>query len=124
MAADLSLKEMQKEWHGTFKTYLAGFIASLFLTGVSFFLVITKPISGEILIHTLIGLALLQAICQLRFFLHVGEEAKPRWETVVFFFMVLILLIICIGTLWIMHDLNQRVMSNMSNMTHKMPTHD
>ena len=32
----------------------------------------------------IVALALLQAIVQLLFFLHVGQEAKPRWETLVF----------------------------------------
>jgi cytochrome o ubiquinol oxidase operon protein cyoD len=54
---------------------------------------------------------------QLRFFLHLGQEAKPRWETMIFYFMVLVLLIIALGSLWIMHDLEERVMSNME-MTH------
>lgn len=114
MTAELSLKEIQKEWHGTFKAYLIGFFASLFLTAVSFSLVITGALSGHTLIYTLLGLAIVQAIVQLLFFLHVGQEAKPRWETFIFCFTVLILLIIIIGTLWIMNDLNERMMPEMN----------
>jgi cytochrome o ubiquinol oxidase operon protein cyoD len=113
MSDDLSLKEIQNEWHGTVKSYAIGLAASLLLTGASFFLVITKVITGQPLIHTIVSLALLQAIFQLRFFLHVGQEPKPRWETVIFIFMVVILLIIAIGSLWIMYNLNDRVMSGM-----------
>lgn len=110
MSNDLSLKETFKEWHGSIRSYLIGFIASILLTAASFSLVITKYLSESALIYTIIGLALIQAIIQLRFFLHVGKEAKPQWETVVFYFMVLILLIIAIGSLWIMYDLDNRVM--------------
>lgn len=110
MSDDLSLKETQKEWHGTLKSYLIGFIASLALTGTSFFLVIYRLLPGQTLIYTIVALALVQAIFQLLFFLHVGQEAKPRWETVVFYFMVMVLFIIAIGSLWIMYDLNNRVM--------------
>jgi cytochrome o ubiquinol oxidase operon protein cyoD len=113
MSGDLSLKEAQKEWHGSLKSYAIGFFTSLLLTLVSFSLVIAKVITGQTLVHTLMGLALIQAVIQLLFFLHVGQEAKPKWETLVFCFMVLILSIIVIGTLWIMYDLNDRVMSNM-----------
>jgi len=120
MHTDLSLKEVQKEWHGSYKSYAIGFAASLLLTGTSFALVATKLFSPHILAYTIISLALLQAVCQLRFFLHLGQEAKPRWETVIFFSMVVILLIIVIGSLWIMFDLNDRVMSH---MTKEMP-HD
>lgn len=114
MTHDLSLKETQKEWHGNLKSYLIGFTLSLLLTSASFLLVITKLLSGISLIYALIGLAIVQAIVQLIFFLHIGQEAKPRWETITFCFTVLVLLIIIIGSLWIMHDLDDRVMSNMT----------
>lgn len=105
---------MQKEWHGTIKSYLVGFSVCLILTLSSFFLVYTKMLGERNLVYTIVSLALLQAIVQLRLFLHVGQEAKPRWETVVFCFMVLVLLIIALGSLWIMNDLNDRLM----NMPH------
>jgi cytochrome o ubiquinol oxidase operon protein cyoD len=58
-------------------------------------------------------LGLIQAIVQIVFFLHVGQEAKPRWETLIFFFTILILMIIAIGSVWIMNDLNNRMMFGM-----------
>lgn len=118
MHDELSLKEIQKEWHGTLASYAVGFLCSLVLTAASFLIVISKILTGQSLIYSIIGLALIQAIVQLRFFLHVGQEAKPRWETVVFYFMLLILFIIAIGSLWIMHDLNDRVMSDMKMEGH------
>lgn len=118
MSEELSLKEVQKEWHGSLKSYIIGFIASIILTGASFFLVFFRLISGISLIYTIVGLALTQAIFQLLFFLHVGQEDKPRWETLVFYFMVLVLVIIAGGSLWIMYDLNVRVMSDMVKEMH------
>ena len=113
MSEDLSLKETFKEWHGSLRDYLVGFILSITLTAASFFLVYTKALTGRSLVYAILGLALAQAIVQMRFFLHLGKEAKPRWESVVFYFMVLVLIIIAIGSLWIMNDLNDRVMSDM-----------
>jgi cytochrome o ubiquinol oxidase operon protein cyoD len=108
-----SLQEVKKEWHGSLRSYLVGFFVSIILTACSFFLVISKALTSQWLMHGIVGLALLQAIVQLLFFLHLGQEAKPRWETVVFWFMVLVLLIVALGSLWIMHDLDNRVMSGM-----------
>jgi cytochrome o ubiquinol oxidase subunit IV len=103
--------EIQKEWHGSLQSYLIGLGASLIFTFAAFLLVLARAaVTREVVIFTLIGLAAMQAIAQVLFFLHVGEEAKPRWETMVFLFMVLVLLIIVGGTLWIMTDLNRRVM--------------
>jgi cytochrome o ubiquinol oxidase operon protein cyoD len=115
MTHDLSLNDIQKEWHGTLKSYVIGFLASFLLTAISFSLVIIRLFSERILIYAIIGLAIAQAIVQLLFFLHVGqEEAKPRWASIIFCFTVLILLIVVIGSLWIMYDLNDRMMSDMT----------
>ncbi|MBA3237943.1 MAG: cytochrome o ubiquinol oxidase subunit IV [Parachlamydiaceae bacterium] len=116
MNQDLSLQEVKKEWHGSLKSYVIGFIISLLLTSASFLIVVFKVLAGQTLIFALVFLALVQSICQLLFFLHLGQEAKPRWETMIFFFMFIILLIIVGGSLWIMQDLNDRVMMDMSSM--------
>ncbi len=113
METELTLDEIKKEYHGTLSAYLVGFIASLILTAISFTLVITRAVEGQDLIYALIGGAIVQAFFQLLCFLHLGQEAKPRWESVIFWFMVLVLSIIVLGTIWIMYDLDQRVMAGM-----------
>lgn len=112
---ELNLKESQHEWHGSYRHYAIGFVLSLLLTSLSFYLVATKQLTSPTLVYTIVGLALLQAICQLIFFLHVGQEDSPKWETLIFCFMVLVLLIVAGGSLWIMGDLNDRVMSEMTH---------
>lgn len=114
MQHELSLQEIKKEWHGSLKAYIIGFAASLLLTGVSFLLVIFKVLSDRHLIYSIVGLAVTQAILQLLFFLHLGQEGKPKWETFVFAFMVLVLLIVAGGSLWIMSDLDSRMMHDMT----------
>lgn len=113
MESELSLAEIKKEWHGSMKAYLVGFVVCLLLTGVSFSFVLTEAFSGLMLLYTIVGLALIQALVQVLCFLHLGQEAKPRWETLIFCFMLLVLLIIAIGSLWIMNDLNDRMMVGM-----------
>ncbi len=113
MTTEPSLKDIQKEWHGTLKSYIIGFLASLLLTATSFYLVAFRELSPHVLIYTIIGLAAIQAIVQSIFFLHVGQEAKPRWETITFCFTLMVVLIIIIGSLWVMNDLNERMMPGM-----------
>ena len=92
------------------KFFIVGFIASLLLTIASFLFVVEKTFSRSTLLTLVIVFAVMQAIVQLFCFLHLGQEKKPRWKLLVFYFMVLILLIIAIGSLWIMQDLNARMM--------------
>lgn len=118
MSTEPTLREIQKEWHGSYRAYMIGFIASLLFTAASFLSVIYKVAEGKNLPILITCLALVQAFFQLRYFLHVGEEPKPRWESVAFYFMVIILLIIALGSLWIMFDLNDRMMPDMSKEMH------
>lgn len=115
MSSELSFKATKEEWHGSYRAYLIGFIASLTLTLLSFGLVLMRYFSSQGTIYFIVFLAMVQAVIQLLFFLHVGQEAKPKWETLIFFFMMLILIIIAGGSLWVMNDLNERVM-NMDEM--------
>lgn len=113
METELSLPEIKKEYHGTLSAYIVGFISCLVLTGISFSLVVTKALDGDNLLYALALLAIVQAFFQLLCFLHLGQEAKPRWESIIFWFMTLVLLIIVAGSLWIMYDLDERMMVGM-----------
>jgi cytochrome o ubiquinol oxidase operon protein cyoD len=102
MSEERSLREIQKDWPQTLKLYLIGFVLSFSLTCLSFLWRPSKII--------LLFLAVVQAFVQLIFFMHFGQEAKPRWMSLVFYFMVLVLIIIVLGSLWIMFDLDERMM--------------
>ena len=91
---------------GTTKAYVVGFSLSILLTLAAYFLVANRLLSGGVLIAAVIGLALVQLAVQLIFFLHLGQESKPRWNLAVFLGTVSIILIIVIGSLWIMNNLN------------------
>jgi cytochrome o ubiquinol oxidase operon protein cyoD len=94
------------------KSYVSGFLLSIMLTLVAYFLVQRhissehSAISHDVLIFMVTGLALTQLMVQLVFFLHVDSEQKPRWNLVALLFAVTILVIIVFGSLWIMNNLN------------------
>ncbi len=110
-----TLKKIQHEWHGSFKSYLIGFILSLLLTGLSFYAATEANLPFPNRTYILIVLGVVQAIAQLIFFLHVGQDRKSdSWESLTLFFTILILIVIVVGSLWIMSDLNMRMMPDMS----------
>jgi cytochrome o ubiquinol oxidase operon protein cyoD len=53
---------------------------------------------------------------QLLFFMHISEEQRPRWKLITFIFSFIILGIIVFGSLWIMFDLNGRMMMSPTEM--------
>lgn len=60
-------------------------------------------------------LALAQFFAQLYYFLHLGRETKPRWKLLVLCFMILVVLIIVVGSIWIMYNLNYRMSPQQMN---------
>ncbi len=98
---------------GVFKAYLTGFLLSILLTLVAYFIVVEHIFNNRVLVSTIIGLGIIQMFIQLLFFLHLGQEPKPYWNCQLFLFMLTILLILVMGSLWIMENLRYNVMPNM-----------
>jgi cytochrome o ubiquinol oxidase operon protein cyoD len=72
------------------------------------------------LLAVVVGLAVAQLLVQLVFFLHLGREPKPRQNLVVFLFMLLVIGILVIGSLWIMHNLNYHMTMTPKQMDQKL----
>jgi cytochrome o ubiquinol oxidase operon protein cyoD len=97
--------------HGSLASYSTGFILSIGLTIAAYYLVVEHALTGWGLSAALVGLAILQLLVQLIFFLHMTRESKPRWNLIVFLFMVLVIVIVAFGSLWIMHNLDYHMTS-------------
>lgn len=101
-------------------TYSVGFLSSIILTLVAYAVVvhdIFKDVWSPFIIAIILSiLACTQLVVQLLFFLHLGEEEKPRWKLLSFIFAFIILGIIVFGSLWIMFDLNSRMMMSPDDM--------
>lgn len=94
------------EGYGVFKSYVIGFVLSVILTLAAYILVVEEIFTGWNLLLAISGLAFAQVIVQLVFFLHLGSEPSPYWNLTSFLFMFLMLVILVVGTLWIMYHLD------------------
>ncbi len=88
------------------KSYVGGYILSLALTAVAYALVRQHAYTRGVLIGLIIGLALVQFGVQLVCFLHLG---RGKWKSLAFWMMVIVVLILVLGSLWIMQNLNVRM---------------
>lgn len=98
---------------GSFKSYTWGLFLCILLTLAAYFLVKERWLNETPLIFSIVGLALIQALVQLVLFLYLGQESKPHWKMMVFLFMTMVLLILVLGSMWIMYHLNYRQMPPM-----------
>lgn len=108
--------------------YVVGFISSIILTLIAFELVHihvahhhTYPSDGFMMI-SLAVLAVIQLFVQLVCFLHIGRESKPRWNAIALSFAAIVVLILVIGSLWIMSNLNYRMMQSPTQIQHYLDT--
>lgn len=90
-----------------------GFVASLILT-LTAFLIFFHPeffhVEMKMNIIFIFVLALLQSSVQSIFFLNILGEKGPRWNLVVFASTISIIIIIIVGSIWIMNHLNYNMM--------------
>ena len=96
---------------GSFRSYAAGFILSIVLTAVAFALVMKGgglPRGG--VISGITAAAVAQILVHLHYFLHLDRSSAARWNWMALIFTVLIMALFVGGTLWIMTDLNFRMM--------------
>lgn len=101
----------QRVEYGTLKAYLIGFVLSILLNLAAYFLAARHLFSGIALDSSLAVLGIVQAIVQLVFFLHMLKEPRPRWNLIIFYFMLMVLAIIVFGSIWIMDNLNYNLMA-------------
>lgn len=109
---------------GTLQTYVTGFILSISLTLAAYVLVTNRAYSKWTIVLAIAGLAAVQFIVQLLFFLHLGRESKPRWRLLVFSFMLLVVGILVIGSLWIMYSLNYHMSMTPRQVTNYLQDQD
>lgn len=88
------------------KSYLTGYLISIFLTLGAYFSVVGKLFSGNMLTAVILIFAIFQLVVQLVFFLHLRNEKNPRWNLILFLSTASIILIIVVASLWIMANLN------------------
>jgi cytochrome o ubiquinol oxidase operon protein cyoD len=95
---------------GSFKSYAAGFIVSIILTAIAFALVMSGKLSRSAALFGIVSAAVVQILVQLHYFLHLDTSSAARWNVLALLFTVLIMILFVGGTIWIMYNLNYRMM--------------
>lgn len=102
--------------YGTYQSCIVGFVSSLFLTLFSFYLVASSALPPKIMYIVVGVLAIVQLFVQAKFFLHLNTHSKKTWNLLSFLFTLIVVLILVMGTLWIMYNLYTQMNMNMMAM--------
>jgi cytochrome o ubiquinol oxidase subunit IV len=97
---------------GLLKSYIIGFVLSVALTLLAYYPVWLHVnsqhmmFSHELIMWFIVALAFVQLVIQLLFFLHLGQESRPRWKLAMLVCFMGVVLIVVIASIWIMQHLN------------------
>lgn len=96
--------------HSSVKSYMIGFILSIILTGIPFWIVMDGSASGAVTLAVVLVCAVIQLLVHLVYFLHLDIKTEGGWNMVAIVFSAIIIMIVVVGSLWIMWNLNYNMM--------------
>lgn len=107
--------------HATLRGYLIGFLLSVALTAVPFWLVMSGAIdSKQATGIVVVAFAAVQVVVHMVFFLHMDARAEGGWSFLALAFTLILVVIVLSGSLWVMYHLNSNMMPAMHDMS-RMP---
>ena len=101
-------------------TYVTGFVLSLLFTGVAYYFAVHHEIPQTVALVVMVGLAVMQFVVQMTCFLHIDLEKANQPKLLVLGATGIIVFILVAGSLWIMSDLNTRMMPSDAQMEQYM----
>jgi cytochrome o ubiquinol oxidase operon protein cyoD len=105
------------EPHSTFSGYMTGFLLSIILTAIPFWLVMAKVISDRpTAVMVLGGFAVIQILVHMFYFLHMNGKVEGGWTLLSTIFTVVFVAIAIAGTLWVMFHMNTNMMPSHTDM--------
>ncbi|MGH8079950.1 MAG: cytochrome o ubiquinol oxidase subunit IV [Lysobacter sp.] len=103
--------------HGSVGSYTIGFLLSVVLTAIPFWLVMAKVIpSSGMTAFVILAFAVVQIVVHMVYFLHMNTKSEGGWNMLALIFTLVLVMIMMAGSLWVMHHLN----TNMMPMPHDM----
>lgn len=107
--------------HITLKGYVIGFVLSVILTAIPFWLVMNKIIaSPATTAFVILAFAVVQIFVHMIYFLHLDAKSEGGWNMLALIFTAVLLIIMLAGSLWVMYHMNANMMPmhDMSGMGH------
>ncbi len=103
-------------YHATVKGYVVGFILSVVLTAIPFWLVMNKVLPSNLTAFVILGFAAVQIVVHMVYFLHMNAKVEGGWSMLALIFTAALVIIMLAGSIWVMYHLNTNMMP--------MPAHD
>ena len=106
------------ENRGSLRSYLTGFGLSVILTAIPFWLVMSGVLGSKVAtLAVIMTMAAVQIVVHMVYFLHMNTRSENGWSIMALAFTLILVVIVLLGSLWIIYHLNDNMMpADMSNM--------
>ena len=108
--------------YGSFRGYLIGFVLSVILTAIPFWLVMgkvfDKPGTTALVI---LAFAVVQIVVHMVYFLHMDAKSEGGWNMLALIFTLVLVVITLAGSLWVMYHMNTNMMPHSVHDMKNMP---
>ena len=97
--------------HASFDGYVKGFILSVVLTAIPFWLVMSGVLGDkQATAIIIVAFAAVQLVVHMIYFLHMDTTSESGWNALSLIFTAILVVIMLAGSLWVMHHLNENMM--------------
>jgi len=108
--------------HGSLKSYVTGFVLSVILTAIPFWLVMGDVLDSKVAtVAAIMIFGVIQIVVHMVYFLHMNTRSEGGWTVMALIFTIVIVAIALVGSLWVMHHLNANMMVMSPEMMKNMP---
>jgi cytochrome o ubiquinol oxidase operon protein cyoD len=105
-------------YHASVKGYVIGFLLSVVLTAIPFWLVMGKVLpTPRATAFVILAFAAVQMIVHMIYFLHMNAKVEGGWSLLALTFTVALVVIMLAGSIWVMYHLNTNMMPTMDPQT-------
>jgi len=105
------LHDRHEAGHGSFRGYLTGFLLSVVLTAVPFWLVMGHVIAdSRVAAFAVMAIGVVQIFVHMVYFLHMNSKSEGGWTMLAMIFTVVLVVITLSGTIWVMYHMNSNMM--------------
>jgi cytochrome o ubiquinol oxidase operon protein cyoD len=100
--------------HSTLKGYMTGFILSVILTAIPFWIVMSGGLhTSGMTALVILALAAVQIVVHMIYFLHMNSKSEGGWTLLALIFTIVLVVITLSGSIWVMYHLNHNMMPSM-----------
>ena len=108
-------------YHATVKGYATGFVLSVILTAIPFWLVMAKVLPPEATKFIILGFAAVQVLVHMVYFLHLNAKVESGWTLLSTVFTIIVVVIMLAGSIWVMYHMNANMMPVDPHTMRNMP---